>query len=71
MASLIGDLYTDDGRPCFKCGSTVKRYRVYSDSSIVDTFCYSCHATDMLPLESTRTEIQDVRELSAWDRRWH
>ena len=66
---LSGELHSDNARPCFECQGTVKRYTVHSDSSIVDTFCFGCHATDTLALESTTTEIYDVRQLSEWDRR--
>ena len=44
-------LYSDSGKPCV-CGSTIYRYEIHQERSNVDTFCYTCHASNYFIAEN-------------------
>lgn len=64
-------LYTDNGAPCPRCGSTLYRYTVHQEPidpadrcSIVAAFCISCHVRHIVG----RVEFGEVRTVSQFHR---
>ena len=53
----INDTYHSDNGPRCMCGGTIYRYDV--QGSKVETFCYTCHATDyFFPTEQPESASQ-------------
>lgn len=41
------DFHSDSGKPCYRCDGTVFTYTCDDAVSLVDTYCHSCHASDL------------------------
>ena len=39
--------HTDNAAPCWSCDGTVASYDVDDTVSLVDVYCYGCHARDV------------------------